>query len=458
MSKFFKRVFGFIKQNPSVLYSVFLIIFLPLVLWWNTSFTIMSFEKNIDLTLQEKALTIENIMAEAISDNLSSPQLLQEKIARISEENSEIQNLRVMSWQDDKFKIIASQDITEIGKEISHPSVDLAWHQEQNIAHLVGTKQERFWEVLSPVYAQDGAKAALLGMTLSLKRSDALISRAAQFSYIIVVAAILVTLFLVIQHARLFQYLKLYKELRRVDKMKDEFIRMAVHELQSPLVSIIGYTEELKAGIERLLSDEQKEFLSRVSISAKSLSHLIYDILEVVRFEQGALNFSPQRFLPQKIVEEVVNSLALEAQKKKLLLQYEKTADDWAIRVNPLRFREILQNLIENGIKYTNKGKIVVKDKIDKRKKVYYLFIEDTGIGISGEEQRRLFEKFYRVRNKETAEIMGTGLGLWIVKNFCRRMGGDIAVESMKGVGSRFTVFFRALGPQKSNNFDKKAK
>jgi signal transduction histidine kinase len=100
--------------------------------------------------------------------------------------------------------------------------------------------------------------------------------------------------------------------------------------------------------------------------------------------------------------------------------------------------------LVENAIKYTKSGKVEVKEWLEKKNRYYYVSVEDTGIGISGEEQKRLFEKFYRAQNPETAEIAGTGLGLWITKSLIERMNGAIAVESIKNVGSKFTISFPA--------------
>ncbi len=439
-----KRVFGFIKQNPGVLYSLSLLIFLPLILWWNTSFTIKSFEKNIDFTLQKKALSIENILGELVVEKISFPVELTEYIIKISEADSTIKDLKVLVFYDGQFRTIASYDRAEIGVEISDPSFTLAWHQEQNIANLTGGKEERFWRVVKPIYNDYGEKIALLSMALSLKSSDLLISETARLSYIVVFAAMLVCLFLVLQHTRLFHYLKLYKELREVDKMKDNFIRMAVHELQSPIVNIRGYIDLLREETEKVLSDKQKQDFSRVSVSAKSLSELIYDILEVARIERGALDFSLSQFSPQKIVEEVVDSAGLKASNKNLCLNYSKKEIDWFIEANPNRFREILTNLIENAIKYTMSGKIDIKEWIDEKKQMYYFSIEDTGIGISGEEQKRLFERFYRVKNNDTAGVAGTGLGLWIVKSICEQIGGTIAIESIRGVGSKFVISFSA--------------
>jgi signal transduction histidine kinase len=441
-----KRIFWFIKQNPSILYSLFLIVFLPLVLWGNTIFVITSFEKNIDFVLQEKALTIENILGEFISEKISESEFLQEQVNKISKQVPEISDLQIIVYQDGKFKIIASQEQEKIAKEISDPSLTLAWHQEQDIAHLVGSKGERFWKTAKLLKNENGEKIALICLKLSLKNADLWIARVAQISYIVAMIAIFLVLFLIFHHTRLFQYLKLSKELQEIDKIRESFFRMAIHELQSPITNIRAYIECLKEEIGDKILVERKEDLERVSISAKSLSELIYDILKVIKIEHQVLDLTSEDIFPSAIIAEIIDSIKTRIENKGIVFNYQikKQGEkaDWVIKVNINRFREILTNLIENAIKYTNKGKIEIEEWIEESKKKYYFSIKDTGIGISGEEQQNLFEKFYRIKNKETSGIPGTGLGLWIVKNLCQKMQGDITVESIKNIGTKFTISF----------------
>lgn len=446
MIDFLKRIFGFIKQNPLILVSLFLIIFLPLILWGNTVFIIKSFESKIDFILQEKALIIENILAEFVSEKISEPDLLQEKLNEIVKQSPEIKNLRIIIFENDKFKIIVSQDQREIKQEISDPSFSIAWHQEENIAHLISEGQERFWKVVRPLKNNKGEKIALISLNLSLKKIDDLFIHTVQISYIIIIVAILIVLFLILYHAKLFQYLKLYKELQKIEDLRKNFFRMAIHELQSPIVNIRGYIEILQEQIEDKILDEDKENLRRISISAKSLSELVEDILKVVKIEHQALDLTPQQILPYQIVSETVDLTRQKVEQKNLNFNYYRVEEkNWTIRVNPNRFQEILTNLIENAIKYTIQGKIEIKEWVDAVKERYYLSIEDTGIGISGEEQKNLFQKFYRIKSKETSDIPGTGLGLWIVKNLCEGMKGKILVESIKGIGTKFTICFPAI-------------
>lgn len=446
MFDFLKRIFGFIKQNPSILYSLFLIVFLPLILWGNTIFVINSFEKNIDFVLQQKALAIEGILGEFISERISESDFLQEQINKISKQVPEIDGLQIINYQDNKFKIIASQKQEEIAREIVDPSLGLAWHQEQDIAHLVGNKGERFWKATKLLKNEKGEKIALINLKLSLKDADLWVARVAQISYIAAMIAIFLVLFLIFHHTRLFQYLKLSKELQELDKMRESFFRMAIHELQSPITNIRAYIECLKEETGDKILAERKEDLERISISAKSLSELIYDILKVIKIEHQVLDLTPQDVFPSEIVSEIVDSARTRVESKGLVFNYSIKKDNegpsWAIRVNVNRFREILTNLIENAIKYTNKGKIEIEEWSDIFKKKYYFSIKDTGIGISGEEQQKLFEKFYRIKNKETSGIPGTGLGLWITKNLCQKMQGNIMVESIKNVGTKFTISF----------------
>lgn len=190
-------------------------------------------------------------------------EILNEKIKKIIKENPEITKLRIVDEEKGEFKIIASQLPEELGKIISDPSLALSWSQNQAIANLISENEIRFWKVTRPIYhPETGEKLGLISLALSLQESDALIAYSIYLAYIIVIIAIILILFLVIQHTRLFSYVVLSKKLQEIDKMKDEFIRMATHELQSPIVNIWGYLLALKEEMEPFLNEEQKKYFS----------------------------------------------------------------------------------------------------------------------------------------------------------------------------------------------------
>jgi len=442
MFSILKRGLNFIKRNPTLLYSLLLIVLIPTALYYNTFSTVNSFQKNIDYELQTKALLAESIFSVFAPDVLENTELLQKKIEKIIKDNLEIANIQVILPKEERFKIVASKNPEDIGQEISTASINLAWTQNQTIAHLVSQDGERFWDVVKPISDSEGKNIGLVSMSLSLGNIDLLVLKTVRNSYVILIIAILLSLFLIIQHTQLFKYPILLKKLQEVDKMKDEFLRMALHELQSPIVNIRGYIESLREEMASLLTEKQKESFYRISISAKNLSDLIYDMLEVSRIEQGRLDFTPQKISPPKIINELVKEFTPKANAKGLKLIFQSKEEPYFINVNPNRFKQILTNLIENAIKYTKKGEIEISTWYSKVKKKYFIAVRDTGLGISAEGQRKLFEKFYRVKTKETASIPGTGLGLWICKEICKRMGGEILLESMEGVGSKFTISF----------------
>jgi signal transduction histidine kinase len=444
MNQFLKNIYHFVKKNPGILFSLALIILIPLTLYFNTFLAAKSFQKSIDKIVQIKALAIENILAAFLLEKMEDPQHIQEKIALISKENPEIENIRVFKHQDDgSFIILASSNSQEIGFKSNEPALVLALSQEQTMATLKTNKNgQRSWNVIKPLVNLQKEKTGLLSIELSLKEPDEILAKTLLGSYFIMIGAMVLSLILILHHTRLFEYVALSKRLIEIDKMKDDFIRMATHELQSPIANIRGYLEALQEEIKNFLSSEQKEMFWRISISAKNLADLIEDILEVSRIEQGRLDLTPQLLNPKEIITQVIAELQVKAKEKGLILEKEFSNDSYLINVNPRRLHQILFNLINNAIKYTKRGQIKVITEIEKTKKRYLISVKDTGIGMSAEAQKHLFERFYRIKTRETADIPGTGLGLWISKQLTEKMGGQIFVESLEGVGSKFTLVF----------------
>jgi len=438
---FLKRGIYFIKEHLSIFYSLLLLVVIPLAFYYNTSFTLKSFQENIDFTLQTKTLLAEAIFSTFASDIISNEEELQNKIVQIAKENPEIDKLQIILPKDEEFEIAFSKDSEEIGTKPTEDSIPLSWYKNQAIAYLTANDEnERFWEVVRPLYNLEGEKIGLVNMRISLRTADVLALNVVKRVYLIAVIAILFTLFLIIHHTRLFQYVAMFKSLKRVDKEKDDFMNMAMHELRSPIVNIRNYILTLKEETWETLNDEQKEYLSRVLISSERLNGLAGDMLEVVRIQQKRLSFKPEKISPRKIIQEVVKELKTKAEKKNIQLSFQG-GEEGFIKANPNRLKEVLVNLIGNAIKYTQEGKIEVKTEID-RKRRYLIIIQDTGIGISAEDQEKLGNKFYRVKEKETESIPGTGLGLWITKETCEKMGGKVLVESIKGQGSKFIAIF----------------
>jgi signal transduction histidine kinase len=152
---------------------------------------------------------------------------------------------------------------------------------------------------------------------------------------------------------------------------------------------------------------------------------------------------TPEVINPAQIIKETVEGAQPQAKEKGLHLYCEVPKAQFFIKVNANRLRQILINLITNGIKYSREGEIKVAAQADEARGKYVIYITDTGLGIAAQEQGKLFQKFSRIKSADTAEIPGTGLGLWISREIARKMGGDIFLASMENVGSSFTIVFQ---------------
>ena len=463
MFEFFKSALSFIRQYPAVLYSLALVVILPVAMFSITFMTIQSFNGQINSFLQSHTLTLEQMITSFFQDQIANPpdnnpqeayDSLQQKIDQInsiSDGNPEFTDLRVLiKNSDNNFTIVAAQDKSLVKKEISaDPNksggdsvVALSFSNAQPIAGGVTQDGKQYWQIIQPLLSQSNEPVGVVSLLVPLEKINAGVASVVQKSFIILSIIIILTLFLIYQHTRLFSYVLLSNKLKEVDKLKDQFIRMATHELQSPVTTIRGYVEELKDELVSVTNDEQKEYLNRISLSAKNLADLIFDILEVSHLQQGRMDFDAQNVLPAKIVADIVANVRLKAEAKGLKLEFAGGDCPYFINVNETRFKQIVTNMIENSIKYTPKGEIKVSITGDRARKRVVILVQDTGFGISAEGQAHLFEQFYRVKTQENAGIPGTGLGMWMSKQMAQKMKGDLLVESIEHVGSRFFVIF----------------
>jgi signal transduction histidine kinase len=240
-----------------------------------------------------------------------------------------------------------------------------------------------------------------------------------------------------IQRAQAFQKLKDANEyLSQLDKMKDEFISMASHELNTPLAAIEGYLSMvLDEGMGKV-DDRAREYLLRAYSSSKRLAELILDLLNVSRIEQGRLKMKFSQVSLVELAESVVHELQVKADSKKIYLKIEAEKNLPKIWCDPDRIREVIVNLTGNAIKFTEKGGVTIK--ISKAEGDFIrVAVVDTGRGIAKEDQKKLFQKFSQIK-REVDEHQGTGLGLYISKNFVELHKGRIWVESEAGKGSKF--------------------
>jgi two-component system, OmpR family, phosphate regulon sensor histidine kinase PhoR len=229
-------------------------------------------------------------------------------------------------------------------------------------------------------------------------------------------------------------------ELRRLERMRQDFVANVSHELKTPLASIKAYTETL---LDWALHDENVNvrFLKRIEEQADRLNQLILDLLSLARLESGQEVYEHKPLALVPVLGPWIESHRgrAEARSLGLSLDFGALDEETLIMADEEAIRQILDNLIDNAIKYTPEGGTVsITCRLDGD--LVALEVADTGIGIPRDDLPRVFERFYRVDKARSRELGGTGLGLSIVKHLIQSIGGQITVDSRVGAGSVFTV------------------
>ena len=266
--------------------------------------------------------------------------------------------------------------------------------------------------------------------------SQRLLSRTSFDSLLILIVSLFVVLLLLVNHLRFFDYTNLYRKLKEIDQMKDDFLSAASYELRTPLAAIRGYADmalKHKADSERMTSD-----IEVIKQSAIRLNALVEDMLDVSRIEQKRMKLELVPLDLVEVIEEVVQEFLPQAQEKCLNLIHKNPGVKVVCLIDKNKTKQVFINLIGNAIKYSKKGDVEVSYRIEANKVT--VIVKDSGIGMTAEQREKLFTKFYRVSTSETEGIAGTGLGLWITKQIVEMMNGKIFVDSMKDVGSQFYV------------------
>ena len=216
----------------------------------------------------------------------------------------------------------------------------------------------------------------------------------------------------------------------KISEMKEHVFRAVAHDLRAPLVGLQGYLHILQSG--KASEEEKKQYLTLMSEAARNLSSLLEDVLDVSRVEAGMLTPQKQTVDVGELARQVTDTLSPTATEKNLTLENHVPA--LSVQADPKLLRRVLTNLVSNAIKFTEKGFVRIRAK--EAKKCYFITVEDSGIGMSEQELKGLFQKYHQVHTDKP----GYGLGLFISRQIVQAHGGTLSVSSKPGQGSTFTV------------------
>ncbi len=239
------------------------------------------------------------------------------------------------------------------------------------------------------------------------------------------------------------------EELEEASRAKTQILSTATHELKTPLTSIIGYIDIILMRQNKVgpLNEKQQRYLQTAQRNSYRLKSLVDDLLDISRIESGGLDLAPAELELWPEIEEIVTGMQTQLNDKNIDLVLDIPQDICPVLADKLRLGQVISNLLSNACKYSPQGARVTIRAREEDAGVR-IDVSDTGIGISPEDQERLFTKFFRADNSSTREVSGSGLGLYITKHLIEAHGGRIWASSQIGQGTTFSINWPKAGQE----------
>jgi GAF domain-containing protein len=293
----------------------------------------------------------------------------------------------------------------------------------------------KFRTMLAVPMLREGVPIGVLGLTRSEVRpfTDKQIELVSTFADQAAIA---------IENVRLFDEIQdKNRQLAEASEHKSQFVSSMSHELRTPLNAIIGLTEMMVTNAARFGTEKAQEPLQRVNRAGTHLLGLINQVLDLSKIEAGKLELNPQTVQLAPLINEVIGTAGQLAEQNKNRLVVDTQENLGALTVDPMRLRQILLNLLSNACKFTKAGEVkLAARKVSNGSNFVEFAVSDTGIGMTAEQQAKLFEEFSQADATTAQRFGGTGLGLAITRKLARMMGGDVTVASEPEKGSIFTL------------------
>ena len=434
------RGFGVLRTNSRLLLVVVLIFIFPALFIFVTQSFFETAYDNIQTAQKERVGMLHDSLAgyiktSGMNDGFKS------LVTEEAQQNEDITEIRVVEKTSDGLRVEQSLDTSVIGTlEKSTELYDKAALASDKTSFIYEFTQNdsRMWQVIRPVVTADGHQYFLLSEHSLKKVDDAMAARRSS-SYVGLSGIFLFLLALAYWLFRQIDWKKRHDDLANQLKERDLFTNMIAHEFRTPLTAINGFSSFLDES--KNLSLDEHHYVDNVQIAAGRLLALVNDFLEVARIQSGKLSLEMRSQNINPVLAGVVETLNQAATEKNLSLTYTPSTNPLMHTTDSKRLHQVIQNLVSNSIKYTEKGSVEITCEQDALSTK--IRIKDTGMGITSEDQQKLFAPFSRVGGVEKTGITGTGLGMWITKQLVEALGGVITVESIKDVGTHVVVTFK---------------
>ena len=421
-----------------IVYPIIVLICIPALLIVNTAWNLRTFGRDVNFLIRHQAVSIAETIKPFLLDDIADGDKLEAILMKTASSNEDIIDISMLSEENQKIRLLASSSGNYDENDFENLGLaQLSVGFNQSFAGLSydPVAGKNLWNVSVPLEKIDG-KNYIVYLKFGVDKVDEILARTSRDSYMILSVLVIVALALLVNHFIFYQKAQKTRQLEEIDKLKDEFLSMAAHELRTPITALVGYLEMLPKKITPQEAEKITSDIALLQSLTNDLRNLIEDLLNVSRIEQGRLTYEVEDVDVNKVIEDVVATILPSAEEKGLTINYQ-ARDLPVVKTDRNRLRQVVTNLLGNSVKYTLEGSVEIS--AEKKDKFIEISVKDTGIGIPPDELQKLFSKFHRVQDKKTEEVRGTGLGLWITKQIVETMGGKINVESIYGTGTRFS-------------------
>lgn len=431
--------FQYLKNHPQLFFVFALLIIIPVIFLYSGQQFLDAGRANQDRLQKDKIGMLHDVFASLIIATNYDVSIMQSEIDRLSRLNYDLVDFRVSTIRDDQVTPIAALNRDKLGKFEPNPDLFYAAtvDSDQSLIFEAITDTGRVWLAYRSIRHPDGS-FYVIHTESSLRAIDTLFTqreRSAMFSLIYI---FIFVLGLAYWQVRMTDYRYQYLAVKKQNESKDTFINMMAHELRAPLTAIKGYADLL---LEHPVDDAQKQYATRISFSTLRLIELVNDLLDVARIQSGKVAMTLTYVDVSAILTAVVQEQAVTAAQKNITITTKGIETPHQAMADRARLHQAMANIISNAIKYTEKGQIAIE--VTQKARALEIRVKDTGMGISAEDQHKMFTPFFRVKRNDVEAVTGTGLGMWITKQLITLMYGTIGIESIRGVGTHIVVELR---------------
>lgn len=435
------------RAKLELAYSIGIILAIPFLVVLNTVLLTNSTRDAFNLELRRKSDLVNSVIAQNSAGDIQAQQYdtLIDRFNTLEASQPSVRQTQVVTKNGNAFVQLARADDTS--RTISSAmktQINIAYEREEPVARLVGItidgEPTQAWNVATPIVDDNDAVIGVAVSSILTTDANEAIDKAYQTSFVVTVLSILVIVALLFRHLRMVGYVRLLAKEKELNQTMGDFLSVATHELRAPTTVIKGYLSNIIDGTFGPVNDKIQEQIGIVIAQTDRLNELVKDLLNVSRIEQHRIEYNMAEVDSTKLLAMIVDNYKIPAQQKGLQLELHASEEPALIKVDEGRLQEIFTNLIDNAVKYTAQGSVTVTLAVQSGSVI--ISIKDTGFGMSADARKRLFQRFYRIRTDNTKDISGTGLGLWIIKQYIESMNGKIEVESLEGTGSNFIVTF----------------